>query len=167
MEVLARALGERLAARGLRMATAESCTGGWIAKVLTDIPGSSKWFEGGLVVYSNAAKVHLLGVPPETLARSGAVSGEVVAALAHGALERLDAQIAVAVSGVAGPGGGSPAKPVGTVWLAWGWYSPGGTITTHGTHHLFSGDREAVRRQSVVAALQGTIAHLDDPALGA
>ncbi|MDQ2696486.1 MAG: nicotinamide-nucleotide amidohydrolase family protein, partial [Pseudomonadota bacterium] len=133
--------------------TAESCTGGWIAKVITDVAGSSAWFERGFVTYSNAAKAELLGVAEATLGGHGAVSGETVAAMAAGALSYSRADLAVAVSGVAGPDGGSPGKPVGTVWLAWA--VRGGGCRTR--RYVFAGDREAVRRQAVLAALEGIL----------
>ena len=145
---LARRLGGALLARNLRVATAESCTGGWIAKALTDIPGSSQWLEGGIVAYSNAAKSALLGVPAALIAAHGAVSEQVVRAMAEGARARLGVPLAVAVSGVAGPDGGTPEKPVGTVWLAWA----NGRETT-AARERFGGDRDAVRRASVALAL--------------
>ena len=149
---LAAALGRALQARNLRVATAESCTAGWIAKALTDIAGSSQWFEGGLVAYSNAAKSSLLGVPAGLIAVHGAVSEPVVRAMAEGARARLGVALAVAVSGVAGPDGGTPDKPVGTVWFAWA----NGRETTAVREQL-GGDREAVRRQSVALALNRLI----------
>lgn len=145
------ALGDALRTRGLRIATAESCTGGWIAKALTDIAGSSDYVECGLVTYSNRAKMALLGVTGLSLERHGAVSEAVVREMVVGALAATDADIAVSVSGVAGPGGGSEGKPVGTVWFAWG--RPGDEPEAICQH--FPGDREAVRRQSVMFALQG------------
>jgi nicotinamide-nucleotide amidase len=146
---LAQRLGRVLLARNLRVATAESCTGGWIAKALTDIPGSSQWLEGGIVAYSNAAKSALLGVPAALIAAHGAVSEQVVRAMAEGARARLGVPLAVAVSGVAGPDGGTPDKPVGTVWLAWA----NGRQTT-AARERFDGDRDAVRRESVALALR-------------
>jgi len=143
-------LGRLLHAAGYRVAAAESCTGGWIAKTLTDVPGSSAWFERGYVTYSNEAKTEMLGVPTATLAAHGAVSEAVVRAMAEGARVAARADCAVAVSGVAGPGGGSPGKPVGTVWLAW--ETPAGSWTRQA---VFDGDREAVRRQAVAMALDG------------
>jgi nicotinamide-nucleotide amidase len=154
LHTLARRLGERLLARGWMAATAESCTGGWIAKTLTDIAGSSAWFDRGFVTYTNEAKRDLLGVGAGTLAAHGAVSEATVREMVAGALARSRATVAVAVSGIAGPSGGSADKPVGTVWLAWG--QPGGTIRAE--HRRFDGDREAVRRQAVARAIQG----LDD-----
>lgn len=147
----AQAVGECLAARGQTMVTAESCTGGWVAKALTDIPGSSNWFECGVVAYSYEAKEALLGVQPQTLERAGAVSQETVVEMVSGALARYGASVAVAVTGVAGPGGGTSDKPVGTVWI--GWKRRGGYARAELFH--FHGDREAVRRQTVGAALDG------------
>lgn len=144
-------IASMLARRGLMMVTAESCTGGWIAKTLTDLPGSSAWFECGVVAYSYEAKEALLGVNPQTLERSGAVSQETAMEMVSGALARFGASVAVAVTGIAGPSGGTPEKPVGTVWVAWkrrGGYA-------HAQLFNFSGDREAVRRQTVARALEG------------
>jgi nicotinamide-nucleotide amidase len=154
---LAERTGQALLARHWLLALAESCTGGWIAKVLTDVPGSSSWFERGFVTYSNAAKVDLLAVPQPVLDTDGAVSRETVNAMAAGALAHSRAEVALAVSGIAGPDGGSPAKPVGTVWLAWAVRSQSG----HSSCHTFHGDREAVRRQAVAAALEGLLELLD------
>ena len=157
---LARRLGERLLAQDLYLTCAESCTGGWIAKTLTDIPGSSQWFERGFVTYSNAAKRELLGVPAAVLERHGAVSEACVRAMTEGALRHSRAHLAVAVSGIAGPSGGSPEKPVGLVWIAW--ESAPHRLSLARAHH-FDGDREAVRRQAVAAALNGLLRLLDDP----
>lgn len=151
LDPLAARLGSLLLTRGLRLATAESCTGGWVAKVVTDIAGSSAWFDRGYVTYSNAAKVEMLGVRPQTLAAHGAVSEPVVLEMAAGALERSQAQVAVAVSGIAGPGGGSTDKPVGTVWFAWS--APGTEPRTRRV--LFDGDRTQIRHQAVRIALEG------------
>ena len=139
------------------MATAESCTGGWIAKALTAVAGSSAWFEAGLVTYSNAAKQRLLHVPAAILAPGGpgAVSEAAVRAMAQGAVSTTDAVVSVAVSGVAGPAGGSPQKPVGTVWIAW----KINELTDACCYH-FDGDREAVRRATVVEALEGLVQRL-------
>lgn len=137
--------------RRLMLVTAESCTGGWIAKTLTDLPGSSAWFDAGVVSYGNDAKVSLLGVNPATLDRHGAVSEETALEMVSGALGRFGAGVAVAVTGIAGPTGGTPDKPVGTVWV--GWQRRGGSPRAKRFH--FSGDREAVRRQTVAAALIG------------
>ncbi|MDR3212877.1 MAG: CinA family protein [Azoarcus sp.] len=151
---LAARLGEVLTARNWMLATAESCTGGWVAEAVTATAGSSGWFERGFITYSNESKVELLGVSPVTLARHGAVSEETALEMAAGALAHSHAEIAVAVTGIAGPGGGSSDKPVGTLCLAWS-QRHGDTIVV--THH-FPGDREAVRRQSVVAAIERLIA---------
>ncbi|MEZ2417989.1 CinA family protein [Luteibacter sp. RCC_6_2] len=137
--------------RRVTVATAESCTGGWIAKTLTDLAGSSAWFEAGVVSYSYSAKEALLGVNPRTLERTGAVSEETVLEMVSGALARYGAGVAVAVTGIAGPSGGTPEKPVGTVWI--GWKRRGGYA--HARLYHFDGDREAVRRQTVAAALVG------------
>ncbi|HVY24178.1 MAG TPA: CinA family protein [Steroidobacteraceae bacterium] len=137
-----------------QLVTAESCTGGWIGKALTDIPGSSRWYRGGVIAYSNELKQQLLGVNEETLATHGAVSDAVVREMATGALERLGGDIAVAVSGIAGPDGAQPGKPVGTVWIAFAWRH-GQAVHVNARLKLFSGDREEVRRRSVMAALQG------------
>jgi nicotinamide-nucleotide amidase len=149
LEGLALRLGRALLVRGWHVATAESCTGGWIAKALTDVPGSSQWFSGGIVSYSNAAKTDLLGVGNELLAQHGAVSEAVVRAMANGARERLRTELAVAVSGIAGPDGGSSDKPVGTVCFAFA--TP---TVTGAARRVFLGGREAVRRQSVAFALE-------------
>ena len=130
------------------LATAESCTGGLIAATCTDLPGSSTWLERGFVTYSNAAKTELLGVPADLIARHGAVSEPVARAMAEGALARSHAQVSVAVTGVAGPSGGSADKPVGTVWLAW--HVDG---HTHSERCQFAGDRAAVRQATVAHAL--------------
>jgi nicotinamide-nucleotide amidase len=151
------ALGERvgvaLEARGLRLASAESCTGGLLAAALTAVPGSSRWFERGFIAYSDLAKEELLGVRRETLAVAGSVSEAVVRELALGALARSPASLSIAISGVAGPGGGTERKPVGGVWIAWA--VRGGAVCA--AHHLFRGDRNTVRSQSVRVALEGLI----------
>ena len=154
---LARELGKLLLRLKLNLATAESCTGGWVAKLVTDVPGSSGWFERGFVTYSNAAKQEMLGVREPTLLEQGAVSHAVVVEMAEGALGHSYADIAVAISGVAGPDGGTPDKPVGMVWIAWARH---GEPTEAECHH-FDGDREAVRLQSARTALQGLIHRLD------
>jgi nicotinamide-nucleotide amidase len=141
------------------LATAESCTGGWIAKAATDVAGSSAWLERGFVTYSNAAKEEMLGVRAETLVAHGAVSGPTVLEMVAGALERSRAQVAVAVSGIAGPGGGNSEKPVGTVWLAWS--VPGRAPWAE--RRWLAGDRDRVRRQTVRLALEGLVAALADP----
>jgi nicotinamide-nucleotide amidase len=150
---LAQSVASICIARKALLATAESCTGGWIAKALTDLSGSSAWFEGGVVTYSDALKHGLLGVREETLRASGAVSGETVAEMVAGALEKLGANVAVAVTGIAGPTGGTADKPVGTVWI--GWKRSSGPM--HAELFHFNGDREAVRRQTVFAALRGVV----------
>lgn len=149
---LAYRCGMALQQRGLQVATAESCTGGGIAEAITRIAGSSAWFGHGWVTYSNAAKTAQLGVPRTLLDAHGAVSREVVVAMAEGARQRADADWAVAVSGIAGPDGGSAEKPVGTVWLAWA-----GRDETHALCRLFTGDRAQVREQTVVLALEELI----------
>lgn len=136
-----------------RLVTAESCTGGWVAKLLTDIAGSSAWYDGGVVVYSNALKQSLLGVRPSTLASHGAVSEATAREMAIGALEALGGHIALAVTGIAGPAGAQPGKPVGTVWFAWAWREAG-QIEMRVALETFTGDREAIRRQSVARALR-------------
>jgi len=145
------ALATLLLARGERLATAESCTGGLIAATCTELAGSSTWFERGFVTYSNAAKTELLSVDTSLIAEHGAVSEAVALAMARGALAHSAADIAVAVTGVAGPAGGSAAKPVGTVWIAWA--QRGGVV--HAAHHLLAGDRAAVRAATVAHALAG------------
>lgn len=150
---LAGLLGERLRAAGRMVATAESCTGGWVAKVVTDIAGSSRWFERGFVTYTNESKQELLGVPAEVLAAEGAVSAATVTAMARGALAHSRAQLSCAISGIAGPGGATPDKPVGLVWFAWAVRD--GTVRSE--RRVFAGDREAVRRQAVAHALRGLI----------
>jgi len=148
---LAQRVGETLKQQRLMLVTAESCTGGWIAKTVTDIAGSSDWFDCGLAAYSYEAKQALLGVRPQTLEQSGAVSRETVLEMVSGAFLHSGAGIAVAVTGIAGPGGGTPDKPVGMVWI--GWKRRGGYPRAEIFH--FDGDREAVRRQTVAAALKG------------
>jgi nicotinamide-nucleotide amidase len=155
---LAASLGKHLKARDAQVATAESCTGGGIAEAITRIPGSSAWFEAGYVTYSNRQKTAQLGVPADLFPTVGAVSQEVVEAMVRGAQVHSAARFAVAVSGVAGPDGGSVEKPVGTVWLAWG---DGGEVISRRCQ--FDGDRDEVRRQTVKAALEGLIqlAHVE------
>jgi nicotinamide-nucleotide amidase len=152
MDQLARRLGERLKAASAVLATAESCTGGWAAQVVTSVAGSSAWFDRGFVTYSDAAKQELLGVRAETLRSRGAVSEETAREMARGALERSQATVAVSITGIAGPGGGTPEKPVGTVCIAWALRG----ATKSETRRL-SGDRESIRRQSVVLALEGVL----------
>ncbi|MBT3347814.1 MAG: nicotinamide-nucleotide amidohydrolase family protein [Thiotrichales bacterium] len=138
----------------IMIAAAESCTGGWIAKLLTDRAGSTAWFERGFVTYSNLSKAEMLGVSKETLSQHGAVSEVCVREMAEGALQRGGATLSLAVSGIAGPGGGSEEKPVGLVWFGWSMLSGGEVITT-AAQHIFSGDRGEVRAQSVIVALDG------------
>jgi nicotinamide-nucleotide amidase len=150
---LAVRVGSSLRAAGWRAATAESCTAGWVAKALTDVPGSSQWFECGYVTYSNAAKARDLGVPGPVLAEHGAVSSETARAMAVGALRVSGADVAVAITGIAGPDGGVSGKPVGTVWFAVA-RRTGDTTLHRADMKLFDGNRELVRRQSVEYALQ-------------
>jgi nicotinamide-nucleotide amidase len=151
---LALAAGDCLQAQGLRLVAAESCTGGWIAKSITDVPGSSAWFEGSLVTYSNRMKQIQLGIDDALLEQHGAVSREVVEAMARGALAKTDAHIAVAVSGIAGPEGGGENKPVGMVWFAWARIVPG---YLESRYEVFTGDRTQVRYAAVAVALKGII----------
>lgn len=144
------AVGNKLKAQGGWVTCAESCTGGWVAKALTDIAGSSAYFDRGFVTYSNAAKHDLLGVDETTLANFGAVSEAVVREMAQGALRAANADFAIAISGIAGPEGGSGDKPVGTVWFAFAMRE--GQVAAH--RQIFSGDRDAVRLQAAVFALQ-------------
>jgi nicotinamide-nucleotide amidase len=153
---LATRLGQHLLRSKRSLATAESCTGGWIAKSLTDVAGSSQWFAEGFVTYSNFAKQHRLGVPAAVLRRHGAVSQAVARAMARGALLRSRADMAVAVTGIAGPGGAVPGKPVGTVWMSWA-VQRGRSVRVDVVLKRFRGDREAVRRKTVRAALQGML----------
>jgi len=158
LKKLARRAGELLLQRGFLLATAESCTGGWVAQAITSVAGSSQWFDRGFVTYSNEAKREMLGVRDDSLQDHGAVSEAVVREMAEGALARSHAQISVAISGIAGPEGGSAEKPVGTVCLAW---AVAGRLVRSRTVH-FVGDRTAVRWQSVVMALQGILDLLED-----
>jgi nicotinamide-nucleotide amidase len=155
IDTLVEQLANALTARGWTMATAESCTGGLIAGACTDRAGSSDWFERGFVTYSNAAKTDLLGVPADLIAAHGAVSEPVARAMAAGARAHAPVQVAVAVTGVAGPSGGSADKPVGTVWF--GWATPQGVFTER---QRFDGDRAAVRRATVAHALAGLLQRL-------
>jgi nicotinamide-nucleotide amidase len=155
MEALAKKVGERLKAARAKLVTAESCTGGWAAQVVTSVAGSSAWFERGFVTYSNAAKVESLGVDAALIECHGAVSAEVARAMAVGALAHSPADLAVAVTGIAGPGGGSPGKPVGTVWLA---LARRGAAEPSDERLQFDGDRAAVRGQTVARALAALLA---------
>jgi nicotinamide-nucleotide amidase len=154
---LAKQVGQLLRAHQLYLATAESCTGGGIAYALTQIPGSSTWFERGFVTYSNSAKQELLGVPPSTLLKYGAVSLETARAMAEGAIIHSHAQVSVAVTGIAGPDGGTAEKPVGTVWFAW----VSDHFTTQTRRILFKGTRKSIREQSIVFALDELIKQLE------
>ena len=148
---LARQLGYLLKSNGKKIATAESCTGGWIAQTLTEVPGSSAWFDRGFVTYSNAAKMQMLGVSPETLEKYGAVSAQTATEMVVGALAHSDADCAVAVTGIAGPDGGSAEKPVGTVFIAWAYKNRVVTVV----RQQLTGDRHQIRRQTVKMALEG------------
>lgn len=154
-EALAISVGAALQRKGWMLATAESCTGGGVAQAVTDIAGSSAWFDRGFVTYSNDAKAAMLGVPPGLIAQHGAVSEEVAAAMAAGAQANSGAQAALSTTGIAGPGGAVPGKPVGTVWFGW---SVGGVVQTE--RMMFDGDRQAVREQAVAHALQGLLRRL-------
>ncbi len=153
---LARRVGRRLCRQRRRGATAEACTGGWIAKALTDVPGSSQWFGEGFVTYCNDSKVRRLGVSRSALESDGAVSEAVAIAMAQGALLRTGAEVSVAVTGIAGPDGAVPGKPVGTVWVCWA-ERRGGRIRVTAERSNFRGDREAVRRKTVETALRGLL----------
>jgi nicotinamide-nucleotide amidase len=153
---LATRIGRQLLEKRRTVATAESCTGGWIAKAMTDVAGSSQWFVEGFVTYSNESKILRLGVPASVLKKHGAVSEDSVRAMAAGALKRTGADMAVAVTGIAGPGGAGPGKPVGTVWLGWA-VRRGRAIRVAAQLRHFRGDRDAVRRKTVGAALKGLL----------
>ncbi|MRR51319.1 MAG: nicotinamide-nucleotide amidase [Rhodocyclaceae bacterium] len=153
LAALSVAIGEALRERSLTLTTAESCTGGWAAQVVTHTAGSSAWFERGFVTYANEAKTEMLGVPPETLLKHGAVSQETALEMATGALKNSNALISLAITGIAGPSGGSSDKPVGTVCFAWQMRNQEAEAET--CH--FDGDREAVRRQAVIHALVGLL----------
>lgn len=151
LQTFAHQLGDQLLAQNLTLATAESCTGGWVSKIITDIDGSSRWFECALVTYSNQSKRDLLGVSQTSLDQFGAVSLPVVKEMVLGLLDRCNASLGVSISGIAGPGGGTTDKPVGTVWIAWA--KPG--VVIESMRFQFKGDRAAVRRQAVEEALNG------------
>jgi nicotinamide-nucleotide amidase len=153
LQQLAGELGAKMLARGWMLTTAESCTGGWVGQLITTLPGSSQWYERGFITYSNAAKVEMLGVPEDTLATHGAVSEQTASAMAAGALAHSHAQAALAISGIAGPGGGTPQKPVGLV--CYGWALADGTLMSS-TCRL-DGDRDEIRSRAVAAALRGLI----------
>ena len=155
IEELVKQLAAKLTEKGWMLATAESCTGGMIAAACTDLAGSSQWFDRGFVTYSNEAKTEMLGVPPELIEKHGAVSEEVVRAMAEGAIRHSRAQVSIAVTGIAGPGGGSAEKPVGTVWVGW---CLGGKTFTNCLH--LDGDRAAIRTSTLSNALQYLLHHL-------
>ena len=157
LQTLSESVGAQLLSRGEWLATAESCTGGWVAQSVTAIAGSSAWFDRGFVTYSNAAKQEMLGVTEATLERHGAVSEATARAMAQGAIAHSRADWAIAITGIAGPGGGSPEKPVGTVCFAWAQRDGGCEAQTC----VFSGERAAVREQSVIHALRGLLARIE------
>ncbi|MGE0080736.1 MAG: CinA family protein [Thiohalomonadaceae bacterium] len=159
LNALAGQAADVLMAQGLMLASAESCTGGWLAKTATDLAGSSRWFERGFVTYSNEAKQELLGVAADTLAQHGAVSEATAREMARGALARSRAQVSLAITGIAGPGGATPGKPVGLVWFAWA--RRGAAPVARSVR--FEGDRDAVRRASVATAWQGLLDLLAAP----
>ena len=150
---LAEQLGRSLKSKGEKIATAESCTGGWIAQIITEVPGSSAWFDRGFVTYSNLAKVQMLAVKPETLEKFGAVSAETAIEMVNGALANSDADCAIAVTGIAGPDGGTSEKPVGTVYIAWKSKSKGSKVIKK----QLSGDRHQIRAQTVKIAIEGVL----------
>lgn len=152
MKTLLTSLASALMARNWTLCTAESCTGGLIAATCTELSGSSDWFDRGFVTYSNTAKTEMLDVPAELIVQHGAVSEPVARAMAEGAAQRSGCQLAVAVTGIAGPSGGSPEKPVGTVWVSW--HVQGRTVSTR---HVFTGNRQQVRESTVTCALQGLL----------
>lgn len=154
---LSQAIGAACLQHRLLLATAESCTGGWVSQVITHTAGSSSWFDRGFVTYSNEAKIEMLGVPPETLQAFGAVSAQTAAEMAVGALKNSNAMFSLAITGIAGPAGGSPGKPVGTVCFAW---CRLGELAATETA-VFAGDREAIRRQAAIHALRGLLLRLD------
>lgn len=157
LQTLSESVGAQLLSRGEWLATAESCTGGWVAQSITAIAGSSAWFDRGFVTYSNAAKQEMLGVTEATLERHGAVSEATARAMAQGAIAHSRADWAIAITGIAGPGGGSPEKPVGTVCFAWAQRDGGCEAQTC----VFAGERAAVREQSVIHALRGLLARIE------
>jgi nicotinamide-nucleotide amidase len=153
---LAESVGNALKRHAMMLVTAESCTGGWVGEAVTAVPGSSGWFDRGFVTYTNEAKQEMLGVSPATLAQHGAVSEQTVREMASGALNNSRAQAALAISGIAGPGGGTAEKPVGTVCIAWAFAN--GTVASE--KRVFAGDRREVRKQAVERALQGLLERL-------
>ena len=156
IDELAREAGELLGKHRIMLVTAESCTGGWISQALTSVAGSSAWFERGFVSYSNVAKIEMLGVPQQTIEQFGAVSEETALAMAQGAIEHSRGHMSVAVTGIAGPAGGTDDKPVGTVWIAWGQKLG----YAEAEHFAFRGGRRQVRTQTAVAALEGVVKRL-------
>ena len=167
LELLAQAqqVAKTFKQHGKFLVTAESCTGGWIAKLMTDIVGSSSWFERGFVTYTNASKQEMLGVPAAVIDEQGAVSEGTVRAMAEGALRNSHADFSLAVSGIAGPGGGTEFKPVGTVWFAWGRKDPSSStpaIIIQGERCLFTGDRDEIRRQAVKHSLEQLLKLVDE-----
>jgi len=156
LESLAQKIGSELKSRELMFTTAESCTGGWVGQVVTSIPGSSHWYECGFITYTNNAKRELLGVSTDVLARFGAVSEQTARDMAEGALEKSRAQVSLAITGIAGPGGGTEEKPVGTVCFAWA----GANRETVTRRLQFDGDRQAVRKQAVAEALNGLLEYI-------
>lgn len=153
LTILSQQLGQALKTQNWQLVTAESCTGGWVAEAITAVPGSSSWFDRGFVTYSNIAKQEMLGVKAQTLAQYGAVSEQTAKEMAEGAIAHSQANIAVAITGIAGPDGGSLHNPVGTVWLAWA----GKSLTTLTQLYHFHGDRYTIRLHSVQQALKGLI----------
>jgi nicotinamide-nucleotide amidase len=158
LSLLGTLAGARLKERGLVLACAESCTGGWVAQTITAVAGSSEWFDRGFVTYSNAAKQDMLGVPEATLAQFGAVSEPTARAMAVGALAHSLAHVTLSITGIAGPSGGTPEKPVGLVWFGWARGRGAHVEDVRSESRIFEGDREAVRRQAVIHALQGMLA---------
>ena len=156
LALLTEQVSNALHKRQLCLATAESCTGGWVAKLITDIVGSSAWFERGFVTYTNESKQQMLGVEPAIIHEQGAVSEETVRAMASGALTYSQAHFSLAITGIAGPGGGTPFKPVGLVWFAWAQRQDDGMVVAT-QQQIFSGERDAIRRQAVAHALQGLL----------
>ncbi|MEE8482844.1 MAG: CinA family protein [Acidiferrobacterales bacterium] len=158
LDTIARKIGSELKAQKLTLVSAESCTGGWVGQVITSVSGSSRWYDRGFITYSNQAKREQLGVSTDVLARFGAVSEQAARAMAEGALANSHAQISLAITGIAGPDGGSENKPVGTVWFAWS----GKSRETQTELHQFDGDRTSVRQQAVEVALLGIIEFISD-----
>lgn len=158
LQQLVEEIAQLLVSQQQRLATAESCTGGWVAKCCTDLAGSSAWFERGFVTYSNEAKIEELGVAAATLNKNGAVSLSVVEEMALGALQHSDADMSVAITGIAGPDGGTTDKPVGTVWIGWAMKEAG----IHSICFQFAGDRNAIRKQAVFEALTGIVKNARD-----